>query len=101
MNRRLHSAGAAMLLLVSTTAVAGQNARNCAEYFLQELGWRFIAVDAASIDIQPGTPCERADLLEAQAASDLVVRVPHRLDSEARARLSESLLHHPATRCAY
>jgi hypothetical protein len=90
-----------MLLFVSTTAVAGGKAQNCAQSFLQELGWRFIAVNATAVDIQPGTPCDRADLLDAQAAGDLVVRVPYRLDIEARARLSESLLIHRATRCAY
>ena len=65
------------------------------------MGWRFVPVDAAMVEIKPGTPCDRANLAEAQAAGDLVVRVPNDLDVDARARLSVELLHHPATSCAY
>lgn len=97
----LRSAGMVMLLLVSTAAVSAQDAPDCAQRFLAELGWRFVATDAATVSIHAGSPCDRADLSDAQAAGDLVVRLPRRLDLAARARLSESLLHHPATACAY
>ncbi|MDR7099801.1 hypothetical protein J2X04_002182 [Lysobacter niabensis] len=97
----LNSAVVWMLLVVSTAAVAAPDTQDCAQGFLQELGWRFIPSNEAVVEIQPGTPCDRADLLEAQAAGDLVVRVPHRLDATARSQLTETLLHHPATLCAY
>jgi|GEM_PF-2766153 len=45
--------------------------------FLEHLGWRFVADPAVSrVAIQPGRVGERASLLEAQAAGDLVARVP-------------------------
>lgn len=97
----LRSARFATLLLASTTAIAAQATPDCTQALLEELGWRFVATDAAGVEIQPGTPCDRASLSEAQAAGDLVVHVPRRLDVAARARLAESLVHHPATSCAY
>jgi hypothetical protein len=90
-----------MLLLAGTTAIAAEPTPDCAQVFLEELGWRFVDTDAAAVSIEPGTPCDRAGLFDAMAAGDLVVRIPERLDSAARARLSASLLHHPATTCAY
>jgi hypothetical protein len=90
-----------MLLLASTSAIGAQATPDCQRSFLEDLGWRFVATDAATVGIEPGAPCDRADLAEARAAGDLVVRVPSRLDAAASARLYESLLHHPATLCAY
>lgn len=89
------------MLLASAAAFAAPGTNDCATRMLEELGWRFVPVDADAVDIRPGTPCDRADLHEAQAAGDLVVRIPDRLDGVARARLSETLLRHPATACAY
>ena len=89
----------AMLLVVSTSAAAAPG--DCTQGLLEELGWRFVATEARDARIEPGTPCDRADLAEAQASGDLVVRVPVALDAAARARLDESLLRHPATSCAY
>ena len=83
------------------TTLAAQGTSDCTERLLGELGWRFVATDAAAVELQPGTPCDRTDLLKAQAAGDLLIRVPRHLDALARARLSDSLLHHPATKCAY
>ena len=89
----------AMSMVASTSALAA--GPDCRQALLEELGWRFVATEAAAVSIEPGTPCDRADLPEARAAGDLVVRVPSRFDAGARARLHESLLHHPATKCAY
>jgi hypothetical protein len=97
----LRTARVAMLLLASTTAIAAQDAPDCAQRVLEELGWRFVATNAADASIEPGTPCDRAGLIEARAAGDLVVRVPNSFDDAAHARLTESLLQHPATTCAY
>src|SRR5688572_22721138 len=90
----------ASLLLASTVAVAAPSGPGCKQRLLEEMGWRFVPVDATSIQITAGTPCDRAGLHEAHAAGDLVVRVPNDLDADARARLSDELLHHPATSCA-
>ena len=90
-----------LLLLAGTTAVAAAEAQDCRQRFLEELGWRFVATDAPAVGIEAGTPCDRADLREAQAAGDLIVRIPRGLDADARARVARSLLHHPATLCAY
>src|SRR5688500_13993459 len=90
-----------MLLLVNPTTLAAYGTSSCTERLLGELGWRFVSTDATVVEILPGTPCDRADLIEAHAAGDLVVRVPRHLDAVARARLGDALLHHPATNCAY
>lgn len=95
---RLRTAALA-LTLTTVTAVAAP--RDCPQALLEDLGWRFVPVDAATVGIRPGMPCDRADLAEAQAAGDLVVHVPRKLDADAHTRLHESLLRHPATRCAY
>lgn len=94
------AAGIAMLLCAAA-GVAAASAPACTQGLLEELGWRFVATDAAAVEIRPGEPCDRAGLAEARAAGDLVVRMPRRLDPAARARLGEALLQHPATRCAY
>ncbi|MDR0182112.1 hypothetical protein [Lysobacter arvi] len=91
---------ACLALLASTTAFAG-NAPECKARLLESLGWRFVPTDVARVSIDAGAPCDRADLAQAQAAGDLVVRVPRALDAAARARLDDELLRHPATVCAY
>jgi len=68
---------------------------------MQDLGWRFVITDEPFVAIHGGAPCDRADLAEAQAAGDLVVRVPLVLDAAAHDRLGDALLQHPATLCAY
>ena len=95
----LRSVVVAMLLLA--TPIAAQDTGGCSQHLLEGLGLRFAAADAAAIESKPGTPCDRADLAEAKAAGDLVVRIPEHLGAESRARLSNFLLHHPATKCAY
>jgi hypothetical protein len=94
------AAGIAMLLCAAAGGAAA-SAPACTQGLLEELGWRFVATDAAAVEIQPGAPCDRAGLAEARTAGDLVVRIPRRLDPAARARLGEALLEHPATKCAY
>jgi len=88
-------------LLASTFAIAAPTGPDCKQRLLEKMGWRFVPVESATFEIRPGKPCDRANLAEAQAAGDLVVRVPNDLDADARARLSHELLHHPATSCAY
>ena len=83
------------------SAGAAPVAQDCSQGLLQELGWRFVPVDAATVEIHSGTPCDRANLADARAAGDLVVRVPRHLDGMARARLNDTLFQHPATLCAY
>ncbi|WP_342315877.1 hypothetical protein [Lysobacter sp. FW306-1B-D06B] len=87
------------MLLVSISATA--QTPDCKMRLLRELGWRFVSSEEHSAQIHPGIPCERADLAQAQAAGDLVVRFPARLDAASRARLEDELLRHPATACAY
>lgn len=91
----------AVLLLLCTATMATASAQDCRSRLLQELGWRFVEVDAATAEIHAGTPCDRTDLAEAHAAGDLVVRVPARLDAQARAHSEATLLAHSATACAY
>ena len=80
-----HTLKFALLLLWGTTAIAGGDAPDCSQRVLEELGWRFVSTEAAVPSIEPGTPCDRADLREAQAAGDLVVGVPRGIDAFARA----------------
>ncbi|MET3930052.1 hypothetical protein ABIE51_001939 [Lysobacter sp. OAE881] len=91
---------ATLALLVGTRAVAA-DAPDCKTRLLESLGWRFIPSATQQVSIEAGTPCDRADLVQAQAAGDLVVRLPRDLDRDARSRLVDELLHHPATHCAY
>jgi len=91
---------ACFTVLTGATAIAS-DAPDCNAQLLESLGWRFVPVDARDVSIEAGTPCDRANLAQAQAAGDLVVRVPRGLDANARARLHDDLLHHPATACAY
>lgn len=90
-----------MLLLAGPGTLAAQDGHDCRRLLLQQLGWRFEAADVAEVQIHAGTPCDRPDLAAAQAAGDLVVRVPRSMDAAADARLDASLLQHPATHCAY
>lgn len=91
----------AVVLLAGTTSSPAQDSRDCTRLFLERLGWRFVVGDDPAVQIQPGAPCDRADLSAAQAAGDLVVRIPASLDTQARARLERELLNDPATHCAY
>jgi hypothetical protein len=88
-------------VLVFATGSVVAAPTDCGQRFLEDLGWRFVVTDTPTVEIRPGTPCDRADLLEAQHAGDLVVSVPRNLDVAARTRLNDVLLHHPATQCAY
>lgn len=97
----LRSVAMAGLLLVGTLPLPAQELRDCTRTLLEQLGWRFVATDAGEVEVLAGSPCDRANLDEAQAAGDLVVRVPRSLDAAAHARLERSLLNHPATHCAY
>jgi hypothetical protein len=92
---------AASMLLVNAAAVAAPAAGDCRQRLLEDMGWRFVTVETATVDVRPGAPCDRANLTEAQAAGDLVVHVPRRLDSDAHAKLGDALLRHPATACAF
>ena len=75
-----------------------QSQLHCLHQTLRQLGWR-IERQGNETRVHGGTPCRRADLGEAQARGDLVARIPAE-PARARAEL-ESLLHHPATRCAW
>jgi hypothetical protein len=92
---------AALSLAQALGATASAASAECKARLLRELGWRFVASDAARVDIQAGAPCDRADLNAARAAGDLRVETPVRLDAGARERLYDRLLKHPATACAY
>ena len=98
MRVRLHIAAFALALWTATAVAAP---RDCTQRLLEDLGWRFVPVDAANVEIEPGAPCDRVDLVEAQRAGDLVVKIPRHLDVASRTRLNEILLQHPATQCAY
>lgn len=87
--------------MLFASVAASADAPDCTMRVLESLGWRFVPTDAAEVSIEPGSPCDRADLAQARAAGDLVVRVPRALDAAARARLHDTLLGHPATHCAY
>ncbi|BDU16451.1 hypothetical protein [Lysobacter auxotrophicus] len=100
-HRRRATRWIAALALLASLGAAAADAPDCKARLLESLGWRFIATDASQVSIEPGTPCDRANLAEAQAAGDLTVRIPRGLDAAARARLYDELLRHPATRCAY
>ncbi|MFC3814770.1 hypothetical protein [Lysobacter sp. GCM10012299] len=91
-------------MLASAAAGAAANTadtRDCKQRLLQEMGWRFVPVASTTVDVHPGTPCDRASLAEATAAGDLLVRVPDSFDAAAKERLADELLHHPATICAH
>jgi hypothetical protein len=92
---------AACLAVSASAAAFAVDATDCRTRLLESLGWRFVATDAPQASIEGGTPCDRADLAQAQAAGDLVVRMPRNLDTDARMRLHDELLRHPATVCAY
>ena len=94
-------AAAAMLAGLCSLAASAAVAPDCSTRLLQALGWRFVDTDGPSVEVVPGTPCDRADLASAQAGGDLVVRVPAHLSPAARAELGDALLRHPATVCAY
>jgi len=92
---------AACLALLAGTMASAADAPDCKARLLESLGWRFIQGDVPQVSIDAGTPCDRADLAQAQTAGDLIVRLPGSLGAGARSRLHEQLLRHPATLCAY
>ncbi len=88
-------------LLVAGSASASASTPGCERVLLQELGWRFVASDAAQPRIEAGTPCERTSIADAQAGGDLRVAVPNGANAAAVDALHRKLLDHPATTCAY
>ena len=91
----------ALAALLGAPASAMPTPPDCATRVLADLGWRFETAPGDAVLVHAGTPCDRADLAAAQAAGDLVVRLPARMEGAARARALEALLRHPATLCAY
>lgn len=90
-------AGQAMAL-----AAQPQTPGDCRRALLEQLGWRFDVVQGIPEPrIEPGNPCERADLQEALVAGDLHVTVPANADDTALGDVYDALLEHPATTCAY
>ncbi len=98
---RVRRAFAAWALVLACGVAQAQPATSCERRLLQELGWRFDASTITTPTIDAGTPCDRGNLAEAQAAGDLRVRVPANADVGAVAGLERDLLEHPATRCAF
>ena len=99
------SAGCTGLLFAILLACQGLQAapagEACGRAALAVLGWRFIPDDVPAPVIEAGAPCDRASLAEAQAAGDLVVRVPRHFDADRGAMLVAELRAHPATVCAH
>lgn len=91
------------LLLVALCAAGIGTAaeRDCQRLLLEDLGWRFEVGEVAQPRIDPGTPCDRAHLAEAQARGDLRVTFPPAVEGAVLAELHRALLKHPATTCAY
>jgi len=89
----------AVALASAGTAVAQE--RECKRALLEALGWRFVATSDRRLRVEPGTPCERASLIEAQAMGDMQVFVPGSAGREVMAALHQELLEHSATTCAY
>ncbi len=77
------------------------SAPECRQGLLERLGWRFQVADVPSPQVHAGAACQRGDLAEAQAAGDLRVQLPARLDTQAHDELMLRLLDHPATVCAF
>ncbi len=92
-----------LLFAVMLATAGGAHAAEpgCERALLQELGWRFVADDATQPRIEPGRPCERASLAEAQALGDLRVAVPSDASVAAVTTLHRELLAHAGTTCAY
>ena len=74
----------------------------CTLRVLKELGWQMRDDSTEELALQPGTPCDRASLADAQAHGDLILQLPTGPDAAApsAAELS-ALLEHPATLCAW
>ena len=99
---RLHWLVATLSLAACTVAgAAPPPTGDCDRRLVEEFGWRFVTTNEDAVRIEPGTPCDRATLLAAQAAGDLRAFVPAHLDAAARERLHAQLLAHPATTCAF
>src|SRR5262245_14910169 len=53
--------------------------------FLDHLGWRFVRDPSVrEVLVHGGTPCRRADVAEAKAAGDLVIRIPEGVPLDAQ-----------------
>lgn len=92
---------AALALLACVAGNAGAMSV-CERELLVSLGWRFdiAAIDAPRID--GGDACNRSDMADAHAHGDLRVLLPRDdVAADAQDDLFETLLHHPATHCAY
>lgn len=66
-----------------------------------ELGWRIESTTVATPRIEGGTPCRRASLAEAQAASDLRLRLPQNAGEALRRQALQQALDAPASLCAF
>ncbi len=86
------------LALIATPAHGTPATDPCATRLLQSLGWHI--EQGTRFDIRAGSPCDRANLAQAQAAGDLVITLPGSAPTLS-ARDAEALLQHPATHCAY
>lgn len=74
----------------------------CMRTVLQQLGWQLRPSRSGQLQIEPGRPCERADLADAQAQGDLILRLPAGLElSGESATKLDALFDHPATLCAW
>jgi hypothetical protein len=93
--------GFALALFAGAAGAAPDRNAGCTQRLLQELGWRFVPAQGSTIEVRPGTPCDRASLAEARAAGDLLVAVPTGTDAASIDRVAAGLLRHAATKCAY
>jgi hypothetical protein len=91
----------------ATIAMHGREDSRCLLRVLEELGWQLELQAGSRFELQPGTPCDRADLMSAQAAGDLQLRMdPLALEPDAPHAATQrhelqALLAHPATLCAF
>lgn len=101
-NRWRSRALIALLCMCACATSAAHAQRACARTVLESLGWQFTADQAIDTPrIEPGLPCERADLDAAHAAGDLRGMLPAGFDGPAAEAWYRALLDHPATTCAY
>lgn len=101
MKSRRYALGLCVWLTMVPAAQAVAASSTCVESVLRRLGWQIetAAVPAARIDA--GEPCTRADLAQAQAAGDLRLRLPARIEASDRETALQATLQHPATLCTY
>jgi hypothetical protein len=75
----------------------------CTQGLLEEFGWQFVHATGDDLVIEPGQPCDRADLAEARREGDLLVRAPQAVSGDPKRWQAElaGLLANPATQCAF